>query len=133
MTRYNYDDDVQFSTNVEKPVIAGFAFNDVNGNGINDDRLFNRVQGIKVELYDGNTKIAETVTTEGGYYEFVIDGSYSGKNYRIKAILNNGMSFGKSSDGGYMNNGVGGDGYSEVINLNNKIDLKIVNIGIKLG
>ena len=123
------DGDNQVSTNITKPKIAGFAFYDRNDNGKNDDRVNNRVDGVKVELYDGSTKIAETVTEHGGYYEFEVD-NYSGKNYKIKAILPDGTIFGKVSDGGYMNNGVNASGESMPFTFRDKVEIKIVNIGV---
>lgn len=124
------DGEHQFSTNITKPKIAGFAFVDKNDNGINDDRVNNRYDGVKVELYKGDTKIATTKTEHGGYYEFEVD-DFAGKEYRVKAILPGKKTFAKESDGGYMNNGVDADGYSSTFSFRDKVEIKIVNIGIE--
>ena len=124
------DGDNQVSTNITKPKIAGFAFNDKNDNGKNDDRVNNRVDGVTIELYDGNNKIAETKTEHGGYYEFEVT-NFSGKNYKVKAILPDGMTLGKTSNGDYMNNGIKANGESDTFSFRDKVEIKIVNIGIK--
>lgn len=114
------------STNIQSAKIAGFAFYDENGNGINDDRIKCRAQNVKVELYEGDRKIADAVTTAGGYYEFT-ENLVAGGKYRVKA---SGINPGTHGDGGYMDNGINSDGYSEELEILSKTDLKIVNIGI---
>ncbi len=129
-TEFNFDDDVFYSENISCAKIAGFAFNDANDNGINDDRVKNRVGGVTVKLYDeGGNFVAETKTSEGGYYEFNLKQTDVGKSFTVRAELDGGK-FGKTSDGGYMNNGVNAQGVSAKLRINSAIDLKIVNIGI---
>jgi len=128
-TESNFSDDQHFVANVEKPKIAGFAFNDVNKNGINDDRIKNRVAGIKVALYSGDTLVAETVTTEGGYYEFELTSADIGKDFTVKVTLDSGMKITNGGNAGYMDNGINAEGISNV-KIDSVIDLKIINIGI---
>lgn len=129
-TEFDFEDDVFYSENITCAKIAGFAFNDANNNGINDDRVKNRVGGVTVKLYDedGNV-VAETKTSDGGYYEFNLKDTDVDKTFTVKAELTDGK-FGKTSDGGYMNNGVDASGVSEKLRINSAFDLKIVNIGI---
>ncbi len=131
-TRFNFDDDVYFTTNVETAKIAGFAFRDVNDNGINDDRLMNRVEGVKVALYDGDTLVEEVTTTEGGYYEFNLKSSDVGKEFTVKVTLDGNQTFAKyanDSDHIYMCNDVK-DG-TATVEIGSDYELKIINIGIK--
>lgn len=124
-----FDDDVYYSTNVTNAKIAGFAFNDKNNNGINDDRVYNRVAGVKVSLWCDGQLVSETTTAESGYYEFALSSSDVGKKFVVKAELSEGT-FAKESDGGYMNNGVNSNGTSAELSITSDITLKIVNIGI---
>lgn len=131
LTESNFDDDVHYSVNVNNAKIAGFAFYDENDNGINDDRVKSRAKGVKVELWCGTEKVDEKITGESGYYEFDIPRAKLGKTYYIKAVISGNEVFAKAGDGGYMNNGVNGDGESAKVTVNSAIDLKIINIGIK--
>lgn len=129
-TEFDFFDDVFYSENISCAKIAGFAFNDANDNGVNDDRVKNRVGGVTVKLYDeGGNFIAETTTTDGGYYEFNLKASDVGKSFTVRAELKSGK-FGKIGSGGYMSNGVNAQGVSAKLRINSAVDLKIVNIGI---
>lgn len=129
-TEFDFDDDVFYSENVNCAKIAGFAFNDANDNGVNDDRVKNRVGGVTVKLYDENGNfVAETKTSDGGYYEFNLKETDVGKSFTVRAELSDGR-FGKTGDGGYMSNGVDAHGVSAKLRINSVVDLKIVNIGI---
>ncbi|MBR1746673.1 MAG: hypothetical protein IJ735_00505, partial [Clostridia bacterium] len=79
------DGDSQISTNIEKPVVAGFVFDDLNDNGVYDDRLQARVSGVTVQLFEGNDKIAEATTDEAGAYRFELS-DFAGKTYTVKAV-----------------------------------------------
>ena len=114
------------------PKIAGFAFNDANANGINDDRLMNRLASVKAELYCGEEKIGEVVTDESGYYEFILDGSAVGKTYTLKVTPCEGWTYADRSDDECYGNALDGNGTAQVT-VSGSIDLKIVNSGLIKG
>jgi hypothetical protein len=138
-------DDVIYSVNCDVPFVAGFAFFDLNGNGINDERIAGRAQGIKVKLYmsqEGNEDklIGATVTRESGYYELPIEPIYinalhdQGKEFYIKVDLSQGYAIAsKNSENEclMMNNDINEDGCSNTFFIYTKRDLKIVDIGLK--
>lgn len=129
----NYDDDIIRNENITAPKIAGFAYNDLNNNGVNDDRLYNRINDVVVELYDNdNNLLASTTTANGGYYEFLLKESDIGKNYYVKVQLPDGKTVGKIDNGTMlcMGNGIKSSLQSNVININSVWDLKIINIGL---
>ena len=126
-----FTDDVLYS-DVTVPKIAGFAFNDANANGINDDRLMNRLASVKAELYCGEEKIGEVVTDESGYYEFILDGSAVGKTYTLKVTPCEGWTYADRSDDEYYGNALDGNGTAQ-ITVSGSIDLKIVNSGLIKG
>lgn len=135
-TRIIFSDDVIKSTNITAPKIAGFAYFDSNDNGINDDRLFNRINGVIVELYDSSDNKIDSVTTaNGGYYEFLLKSGDVGKTYYIKITLPDGKVVGKYDNGAMlcMGNGIKSDLKSNLIAINNLLDLKIINIGLING
>ncbi len=135
-TRLTFSDDVIKSTNITAPKVAGFAYFDSNDNGINDDRLFNRINGINVELYDSSDKlVATTTTSNGGYYEFLLEATAIGKNYYVKIALPSGKVVGKPDSGSMlcMGNGIKSDLKSNIVAINSTLDLKIINIGLING
>jgi hypothetical protein len=133
-TEMIFDDDYQ-SSDVENPKIAGFAYFDANDNGVNDDRINNRIDGVSVSLYNSNDELVETTTTtNGGYYEFDISADNVGSSYYIKVdIENTDYTVGKEDDGSYegMGNGLLSTGKSATVTLDSAISLKIINIGLK--
>lgn len=132
-TKYDFEDDVIKSTNITAPKIAGFAYNDLNNNGINDDRIYNRINGVVVELFDSNNNlVASTVTANGGYYEFLLKTSDLGKNFYIKIKLPQAKVVGKYDTGTMlcMGNGIKASGQSEMVAINSVLDAKIINIGL---
>ena len=126
------------ASNVEYPVVAGFVFEDKNDNGIYDDRLQSRLAGVTVALYDGETKIAESTTDVAGAYRFELTGDYTGKTYTVKATLPSGKTFAKQATGvsdilvkTYSTNNVNAQGASESFSFVDKVQIKIVNVGLK--
>jgi len=122
------DGGAQYS-DIQEAKIAGFAFNDANGNGINDDRIKNRVDGIKVKLLSGNAVIAETVTKNGGYYEFVIGASNLGKALTVQVELSSTDFFVAKAVVGDNGNAIKANQKSDAVILNSK-QIEIINIGL---
>ncbi len=74
--------------------IAGFVCFDENSNGIYDDNAGNRLDGVKVSLYDKNGKLIDTVLTDKGYYHFDVERNenytltFSAKGYNtVKTVI----------------------------------------------
>lgn len=132
-------DDYQYSQNITSAKIAGFAFADNNLNGINDERVACRLEGVKVALYeDGKTEqITETLTSKGGYYEFLLEESSFGKQYYIKVELPKGykgidIPAQSVRDQNLMNcNGVNKKLRSEAVEITDAGTLHIIHIGAK--
>lgn len=130
----------QTSTNINKPIVAGFAFDDYNNDGVYNERLQARVAGVTVELYQGETKLGEVVTDESGAYRFEIDESFAGKTFTVKATLPDGKTFtGKVAANStadaltkaFMSNGINANGSSDSFSFVDKVQIKIVNVGVK--
>lgn len=130
-----YSDDEITSTNINKAKIAGFAFNDENSNGVNDDRLYNRVGGVKVSLYKVGTSspIQTTTTTKGGAYSFEVDDTNA--EYYVKAEAPEGYTISGATYAEGVNamdaNNVNANGVSDTITFANNLSLRIVNISVK--
>lgn len=126
--------DDKVTSDVANPKIAGFAFFDANINGINDDRISNRIGNVKVALYDNKHNLIDTQNTSyGGYYQFNLKNEDIGKSFYIAVDLTNtSYAPSKIDTGSYecMGNGIKEDGKSEVFNINSVITLNIINIGL---
>ena len=92
-------------------------------------------------MYRGNTKVTEVTTDEAGAYRFEVGSAFAGKTYTIKATLPDGKTFTKkvssspsacdSITRAFMTNNVNDSGESEEITFVDKIQIKIVNVGVR--
>lgn len=134
-------DDVQYSTNVNVPFVAGFAFVDENKNGNYDERLKSRVDEVKVELYlkeEGGNKLIGVTRSRNGYYQLPIEPIYithtDGKEFFVKVRVPEGYvitpSKGDSDKYYMMTNNINENHHSESFFIYSKKELKIINIGI---
>lgn len=138
-TEDDFTDDIFFADNIETAKIAGFAFDDSNGNGIYDERIQARLAGAKVELYlvDGrkNTLIATKITDESGYYSFDIPRIHANgfDKFYIRVIAPAGYEIGtRGREDGAMGNDIRKtDGLSDTVTLAHYKSLRIINIGLK--
>lgn len=132
-TELDFDDDKMLSENITSAKIAGFAFRDKNNNGINDDRLYNRIDGVTVELYEqSGTLLQSTQTKNGGYYEFSLSDSQLGKSYYVQIKAKDGFTVGKYDTGAMlmMGNGINTNLKSNTFTLTDILEIKIINIGL---
>ncbi len=133
LSEYSYEDDRMFSENVTSAKIAGFAFRDKNNNGINDDRLYNRIDGVTVELYEqSGTLLYTTQTSNGGFYQFDLSEDALGKSCYVQIKAPAGFTVGKYDTGSMlmMGNGINSNLKSNTFTLTDILDLKIINIGL---
>ncbi len=135
-TEMDFEDDRMISENITKAKIAGFAYFDKNDNGINDDRLYNRIDGVTVELYESNgTLVSSTKTQNGGYYEFTLEENKLGKSYYVQIKEVSGYTVGKYDTGAMlmMGNGIKTNQKSDTFTVADILELKIINIGLIKG
>lgn len=133
-------DDKQYSTNAKVPFVAGIAFDDKNANGNYDERLFNRINGIKVELYlieESSERLIGATHTKNGYYEIPIEPIYifntEGKEFYIKVEMPSGYKpslLGENEEYYLMTNDIKQDNKSQSFFIYSRNELKIKNIGL---
>lgn len=137
------DDDLQYSQNIDCPMVAGFCFADENGDGNYNERLKSRVGGLMVSLFtvegDKETLVATATVGDNGYYEIPIEpifftGRTAGRSFVVKVTDLDGREITSSKgteDYVLMRNDVNANGASDVFVMYKKGDLKIINIGLK--
>lgn len=133
-TENDVSDDKQYSQNIQSAQIAGFAFNDQNGNGKHDERLKSRLEGIAVKLVsieNGYERaVAETITGKNGFYRFDI--TDISKTYKIKITLPAGYTITVLPESGsLMENNISASLETAPITLSDDIDLQIINVGLR--
>ncbi|MDD4315861.1 MAG: hypothetical protein PHC84_01725 [Clostridia bacterium] len=133
------EDDRQFSMNSRVPLVSGCAFFDRDGDGRLDERLKDRIDGVKVELYlieEGeDTLITSTTTKNGGFYQLPIEPIYifntEGKEFYIAIKVMEGYNITvKGGASNILTNGIKTNKKSDSFFLYNKEQLKIINIGL---
>ena len=65
----------------ERCVYSGTVFNDLNENGVFEPAIDKGLGRVTMQLYDGDTLVATTMTNEAGYYEFT--NVPPGENYKV--------------------------------------------------
>lgn len=136
------DEDVIFSTNITNAQVGGFAYVDENDDGIYNDRIQNRLAGVKVELYLVNgTKtemIASAITDHTGAYLLNVENINANgfSKFFIKVYAPKGYQIGKTASTAGLEdvtlvNAVNTDGRSEEFTLAHTKVLKVLNLGFK--
>lgn len=135
-------EDVIYSINIENAQVGGFAYVDANDDGIYNDRIQNRLAGVKVELYLINgTKtemIASAVTDHTGAYLLnVEDINANGfSKFYLKVYAPKGYQIAKTAGAteqmdAILINAVNTEGQSEEFTLAHTKALKVLNLGFK--
>jgi|AGTN01.1.fsa_nt_gi hypothetical protein len=134
------EDDVIRPVNVYNPVVAGFAFYDLNSDGAYNERIKARAAGIKVELYRTvggiDTRIGSAITDKSGFYKIEVDGSYASgfDTLYVKAYPSgNNIITSRADKIEMMNNDINPDsGASDTFVFGTYLkSVKIINVGIK--
>ncbi|MDR2267018.1 MAG: hypothetical protein LBE09_05485, partial [Christensenellaceae bacterium] len=135
---YNYVDTASAnSMNVENPRIAGIVFLDANNNGIYDERIWQRIQGVKIEIYNRwgliDVLLASGYTDESGFYSFGLKAGYGNsfdkifvkiyapEYYGITSLIEYDQMFASAIDA---------SGVSKMFELEHRKALKIINVGL---
>lgn len=132
------EDDVLSSANVTCAKVAGFAFEDTNGNRSYDERVQARMANVKVELYhkDGRERklIATCITDQAGYYSFDIPqiNANGFDMFYIRAVAPQGYDIcGRGASSYLMDNDINPtDNLSDEFSLKHFRNLKILNVGL---
>ncbi len=135
----------QYSINARVPYVAGFVFEDKNKNGIYDERLNGRLNGVEVELYlfeddstDLSTLIGRYQVRDNGYFEIPIEPIYlldtNGKQLYIKVKQYNLYEISPlleyNSINYLMTNSIKNDWHSDDFFIYSRGELIIKNIGL---
>ncbi|MFA5449724.1 MAG: hypothetical protein WC292_04735 [Clostridia bacterium] len=134
-------DDIIYSTNIDAPYVAGFAFLDTNENGAYDERIQSRLSGVRVELYlksGAENRLLGTATTDiTGFYKIEVPALYANgfDELFVKISIPPLTSITRRADKILLlNNDINPDsGASDLFIMPHRKSLIIINTGFKRG
>ena len=108
--------------------VFGYAFHDVNGNGVRDEDYTARIQGVKVTLYNAeDNEIAVTTTDSAGRYRF--DGLTAGEYYCVFAVDEYTPTAQSEPDENLRNSDISAEGVSGTVTLPTNVSYGYINAG----